>query len=594
MHSSVGLGGGCPHSVSRSRPVMPARVLVWVTVLASLSFASPCTSPVRAQCQPDPPQWNFAASHPYGIKEGGAAYDPVRKRMLVFGGKKGPTGQVTNDVWQLPMPPASSAWLLLAPHECHLNNMPPPLTKPIVVYDPVNDALVCISQPFQVWNLYVGVSPEQWCRMSTQQNPPVSFVNARGCYDSRRGQVVVVTLGQGVYALPLSQDFPHTWTQVSPAIPNIGEGFDCVYDPIHDRVLIRGGCANGSNGGPCYRTVYGLPLGTSDPVLSTVATDGPLATLYASMVYDPAWNRFLLYGGGTCCGVDDPDEVWELPNTITSTWHQLSPLGSHPQGRRNQSAVYDFDGQRLAMLGGTPGPNDVTPLNDSYFLQTPTHAAVDMVLDLSVVFNYTDAVVQWTEPLDEGPNAAFEIRQSSVPIIEDNWAGATIVGSGCGQGPGVNRTALASGLLDCHDQYIALKTRAKTGIHWSPISNVVFGTTCCTGQPCGIELTTEVPESEREGPPAVPELSSANSQHGLRVIRYGVPASYTGESIELAIFDLMGRHANTLVHGTATPGRFAVSWDARSNDGSRAHPGVYFVRMHLGAEVVRRKMILNP
>jgi hypothetical protein len=159
---------------------------------------------------------------------------------------------------------------------------------------------------------------------------------------------------------------------------------------------------------------------------------------------------------------------------------------------------------------------------------------------------------------------------------------------------------LVDSLSTCRTYYFAVKTRDET-YNWSLLSNVVSGTTSCSGvwKPmCGIErpqLRSErVPGNGTagEGIPEGVELTFVvDGSDGPRTIRYGVPAENAGQAFELAAFDLAGRRVRMLARGTATSGRFGAEWDLRSDRGHILPRGLYLVRLRVGDVMVTRKFL---
>lgn len=82
------------------------------------------------------------------------------------------------------------------------------------------------------------------------------------------------------------------------------------------------------------------------------------------------------------------------------------------------------------------------------------------------------------------------------------------------------------------------------------------------------------------------ELDPSNpvSPHGAASLSYSVPRQ---ESVELAVFDLGGRHILTILSGTQPAGRHVVRWNAAS-----LRPGVYSVRLRVADETQSRKIIV--
>ncbi len=61
--------------------------------------------------------------------------------------------------------------------------------------------------------------------------------------------------------------------------------------------------------------------------------------------------------------------------------------------------------------------------------------------------------------------------------------------------------------------------------------------------------------------------------------------------VELAVYDVQGRRVATLVEGVRAAGHHQVVWDGRTDAGSLARSGAYFVRLKTGAESQTRKIM---
>jgi hypothetical protein len=552
------------------------------------------------------PSWADAGNHPSGSRDGGAAYDSKRKRMLVFGGLE-QVCNLTNKVWVKPMPPASAEWSWIPTINC-AGSGPTPRRGSAVVYAPSRDALICYggiqgqANNGHLWQLSFDVPTPTWCELPTGGTHPF-WVGMRGAYDSLRDRLIIVSPTEGVFALPLTS---LTWSQIwgpGDMASYIGEGFDCVYDAAADRIIVRGGCAQGAYNncatqslGPCHTTVYALPLNIPNPQWTTIATGGPTATLYATMTYDSERQRVLLYGGGLCCGVATLDEVWELRLSPTPTWHWVGTLGTPPGGRWHHSAVYSIHSDRLAVLGGE-GQGDPWG-RGSWFLSWPDGVPPGAVTDLSADFvGPNELGVFWTAPGDDGSVGtadSYDLRIATFNITEQNFAAAIPANDPPNPAvAGTPQTYWFTGLSPSTQYRVALKTRDDAGL-WSPLSNVLTVTTMSSGGGGGGGGRTEILRAKPVPPelPQATELSSSNPVRGHGVIRYGIPSSHAGRPFDVSVFDLAGRRARTVAQGTASPGRFEAYWDLRSDAGGRARSGVYFVRLRIGSESLRRTVVV--
>jgi hypothetical protein len=111
------------------------------------------------------------------------------------------------------------------------------------------------------------------------------------------------------------------------------------------------------------------------------------------------------------------------------------------------------------------------------------------------------------------------------------------------------------------------------------ISNAAFAIS--TG-PTGVEDGT--PLQFALGAPK-PNPSSATTHIGFAVPRTA--------QIRITVHDVMGREVARLADRAFAPGRYDLSWDARSG-GGRAAAGLYFVRMQTPERSFTRRLVLIP
>jgi hypothetical protein len=70
--------------------------------------------------------------------------------------------------------------------------------------------------------------------------------------------------------------------------------------------------------------------------------------------------------------------------------------------------------------------------------------------------------------------------------------------------------------------------------------------------------------------------------------------SHSGiEPVNLKIIDVTGREIRRLVAGSEPAGEHCISWDARTEAGWRARPGVYFCLFTTGSTTLTRKLLLQ-
>jgi len=68
---------------------------------------------------------------------------------------------------------------------------------------------------------------------------------------------------------------------------------------------------------------------------------------------------------------------------------------------------------------------------------------------------------------------------------------------------------------------------------------------------------------------------------------------HASDSITAGIFDLTGRRVRSLGTHAFDAGKYTLTWDGTNEEGYRASPGVYFIRVFHGQQVDVQKVVLN-
>jgi galactose oxidase-like protein len=364
------------------------------------------------------PQWSLLAPGPGPTARSGhrAAYDPVRKRMVVFGGY-----DVTflNDTWALDLD-GPLAWTSLAP----LGSKPGVRVEHVVLYDPAGDRLVIYGGydnptnshllgdvwglplgPGGSWTLvdsgveeiwghvaiedpvrremvvfggidYLGYSPyvfaldlfglPRWYDYPPAGIQPATTTTA--VYDPTRQRMVVFGGAQSDYSnevFVLNLGTTPSWVQLFPPdpLPPKRRLHGAVYDKVGDQMIVFGGY-DGTNRNDTWSLQFSGPTGAT---WVPIAAAGPLPPGRSdfAMVLDPVVRRIVVFGGFD--GVSPPSgrrgDLWVLPLTGPPAWTQLNLPGA-PTARSGQRAIYDPLRQRMVMFGGY----DFAMVNDTWQL----------------------------------------------------------------------------------------------------------------------------------------------------------------------------------------------------------------------------------
>jgi hypothetical protein len=311
--------------------VDPGRDHVWMLSLAS------------------PPTWTRLApsgTPPVPRDAHAAIYDPVRNRVVVFGGWD---CAYLNDVSVLSLV-GTPTWTPIASSGGPLSAR----SAHTAIYDPVRDRMVVFggwdgsSYRNDVWALSLAGTPA-WSALAPSGTPPSARCYHTAIYDPVRDRMVVFggagsSLDSDAWALSLAGT--PEWTEITPSgtAPCARYSHTAIYDPVRDRMMVFGGYE-----GTSYRNdVWALSL-AGTPAWSALAPSGtpPSARSCHSAIYDPVRDRMVVFGGGAYC-----NDVWALSLGGTPAWSALAPSGTPPNGRYLHSAIYDPLRDRMVVFGG--------------------------------------------------------------------------------------------------------------------------------------------------------------------------------------------------------------------------------------------------
>lgn len=293
----------------------------------------------------------------------GATYDPRHDRVLIFGGRHyDPTsggGIDTNDVWALTLSP-SPAWSEVAVQ----GDPPSARSNCIFTYDPVRDRVLLFGGtvfpdqfPADTWSLDLAGSPT-WHQLSPVGNrSPMGREGAAGVYDPWNDRMVMFggwtsgspegSIHDDLWSLALAGATRWDTLPVSPR-PPARQNFTAVVDPIHGELVVANG--DGWQNYDPLSDAWALNL-IGIRSWRQIAVSGEVPTVGGQCgIFSPERNSIIEYGGDW-----DPNQTLchEL-SLADANWSLLSPPGPDPMPTRRAepTLIADPAADRLLLFGG--------------------------------------------------------------------------------------------------------------------------------------------------------------------------------------------------------------------------------------------------
>jgi hypothetical protein len=282
---------------------------VWSLTLGDTPTWSPVSTSGQSPGERDGSQWG---------------YDPARNRLIIFGGygQHLPFGELAylSDVWELSLG-NTPTW-----HEILPSGTPPaPRLAGAAIYDPLRQRLIGFGGtrglPVDTWELDLSDAPA-WSTVTTAGTTPPAGYGMTAIYDPVRDRLLMFGgstsddyfgVHNDVWELALSAD-PPVWTKlaaqgVAPALavadttsgtlPSPRRTLTSIYDPLRDRMVIFAGWDGQSNNLSSFlNDVWALSL-SGDPVWThlTPGGTGPIGRDAMAAVYDASADRLVVFGG---------------------------------------------------------------------------------------------------------------------------------------------------------------------------------------------------------------------------------------------------------------------------------------------------------
>ena len=252
---------------------------------------------------------------PIGRLGAGTVYDPHLKRTIIFGGSSQDTSgfEVFDDMWTYDSP--RNLWRKIIP-----TNKPSARSGHTMVYDSFNQKTIL----FGGWDETIGLRSDTWL------------------YDSQVNQ----------------------WTEVFPInFPENRQSHAIYYDPFYQKVILFGGY---SDSGPHHNDTWEYDY-SNNIWLERNPTNSPSGRYGARMVYDPIYQRSILFGGRSTLILNDTWAYYYGNNT----WTEINTTGN-PDIRYWHGMVYNSKNHKVIVFGGRDDGAPGAALEDTWIFDPST------------------------------------------------------------------------------------------------------------------------------------------------------------------------------------------------------------------------------
>jgi hypothetical protein len=291
----------------------------------------------------------IAGAEPSARHDHTMAWDPDRKKMVLFGGID-ESGTRLNEVWD--WDGAAGTWTQRTiagtkPGGRYGHSMVYDTgRKKFVVYGG-NTGLAAGTWVNETWEL--DASAGTWQQfVTTGETPPYYYYEG---YETLGHDPVTKKT-----VLYESDDYLYEWDPVTPSwkkvtVPNANllntpSSYPTLtFDPVRNVIVVIAGISN-------PRTLWEFDTTGYAFANRSVPANGPIQRQYPALAFDTKRGKLMLFGGRSSIDNLFKQDTWEWSG-MDATFLQRTTVDTKPDGRYQSAMVYDSKRDRLLLYGGT-------------------------------------------------------------------------------------------------------------------------------------------------------------------------------------------------------------------------------------------------
>ena len=344
-------------------------------------------------------------------RDGEAIFDPIGKRIILFGGNS--NSGLKNDTWAFDL--ATRSWTKLDT----VGTPPAGRLGFDAVYDPVGHQLVIYSGQGagffnDTWTL--NLTTLQWADISPASDSarPKKRYGSAAVFDPQTRSLVSFAgftseagRFQDTQSFELGNKTWSDWTLAS-SKPQIRCLHTAAFDRVNRRMIVYAGQRNGA-----LDDIWSFDL-ASRQWTNLTPTQRPPGRFWSTSFVNKD-GRFVIFGGS---GASNFNDTWEF-NVSTQTWTQLQ-IENPPSPRNGMMSVYVESEDRFIVIGGTGNSGN---LNDVWELSRKSAAMISTVSAASF-----DGTTLAPESIVSafGANLATGIQAATVAPLPTTLAGTYV------------------------------------------------------------------------------------------------------------------------------------------------------------------------